>query len=329
MKSIIGGAIYIGSKYITRGQSTLYYEKFDMVSPYWHQYMTNILAAKSESQTQSSSYSDATKQSTGLVFKIPIYNNMPDSACALPTSDGSPNDKLASLSVDGYSLTPTFSKDTTAYDLIVDNSVASVNIAAQTIDSTAETSGTGTIQLSVGTNTVNVAVTAQNGDTRTYTVTIVRKEGAAPGGNTDTTPGYTTEYKLDTTAGTISKVGVGSAASDVLNGINFTGGTYGKVLNADGSENSGIVGTGNQLVIYNSSGSQVAQYTFVIYGDLNGDGKIDVYDLIYMRRHLLGISQLQGAYYTAADTNRGNDGVDVYDLIYLRRHLLDIAYISQ
>ena len=354
MKSIIGGAIYIGSKYITRGQNTLYYEKFDLVSPYWHQYMTNILAARSESQTQSSSYSTTTKQNTALVFKIPVYNNMPDTACALPTGDGSPNDKLAALGVDGYSLTPTFTKDTTSYDLIVDNSVASVNVAAQTVDSTAAISGTGSAALSVGTNTVNVVVTAQNGDTKTYTITIVRKESASTGGGTgsgtgstdqggtggnqsggstdggsSSPSGYTTDYKLDSTAGTISKVGVGSAASDVLGSISFTGGAYGKILNADGSENSGIVGTGNQLAIYNSSGSQIAEYTFVIYGDLNGDGQIDVYDLIYMRRHLLGISQLQGAYYAAADTNRGNDGVDVYDLIYLRRHLLDIAYISQ
>ena len=30
MKSVIGGAIYIGSRYINRGQNTIYYEKFDM-----------------------------------------------------------------------------------------------------------------------------------------------------------------------------------------------------------------------------------------------------------------------------------------------------------
>ena len=44
MKSVIGGAIYIGSRYINRGQNTIYYEKFDMVTPYTHQYMTNVLA---------------------------------------------------------------------------------------------------------------------------------------------------------------------------------------------------------------------------------------------------------------------------------------------
>ena len=48
MKSVIGGAIYIGSRYINRGQNTIYYEKFDMVTPYTHQYMTNVLAPRSE-----------------------------------------------------------------------------------------------------------------------------------------------------------------------------------------------------------------------------------------------------------------------------------------
>ena len=48
MKSIIGGAIFLGKSYINRGQDTLYYEKFDMTGK-GHQYMTNVLAPRSES----------------------------------------------------------------------------------------------------------------------------------------------------------------------------------------------------------------------------------------------------------------------------------------
>ena len=43
-------------------------------------------------------------KSTALTFKIPVYNNMPETTCPMPTIDGSPNNKLSSISVDGYAL---------------------------------------------------------------------------------------------------------------------------------------------------------------------------------------------------------------------------------
>lgn len=329
MKSIIGGAIYIGSQYINRGQNTIYYEKFDLVSPYWHQYMTNILAARSESQTASKAYSDTAKQNTALIFKIPVYNNMPASACAIPSGDGSPNNRLNSLSVDGYGITPSFQMNTTSYDVIVPYNTSSVRINAGTVDGNARVDGAGTHNLQVGSNQIKVTVTAQNGSKKVYSLNVVRKEGSQSGGGSQSGSGFTTDYQVNNDTKTLTKVGVGSQASDVLSKISYTNGAYGKVLNADGSENQGTVATGSQLVVYQSDGKELSRYTFVIYGDLNGDGVVDVYDLIYMRRHLLDISKLTGAYAQAADTNRGNDGIDVYDLIYLRRHLLDIEYIKQ
>lgn len=361
MKSIVGGAIYLGKGYINRGQDTLYYEKFDLISPYTHQYMTNILAPRSEAQTASKAYNQDAKNNTAIVFKIPVYNNMPASACPIPTGDGSPNNALKLLSVDGQTLTPTFSMFTTSYDVIVENSVTSVNVSAQQADSTAKVSGTGTHNLNVGNNTITVNVVSQSGQTFTYTINVVRKE-AASGGNTGgntgcdsgsggnsgsssggpdggtgsdggsgsgDNAGFTTDYNLDSSEQTVSGVGVGSNASDVLNSVKCFGGATAKILKPDGSENTGVVGTGNRLVIYNASGKEIQSYTFIVYGDMNGDGKIDIYDLIKMRQHLLNIRHLDGVYQKAADTNRKNDGIDIYDLIKLRQHLLNISYIRQ
>ena len=84
MNSIVGGAKIIGKNYINRGQNTLYYEKFDMITPYSHQYMTFILAPRQESVTASKAYSEQVKSSTALRFVIPIYNDMPYEACPLP-----------------------------------------------------------------------------------------------------------------------------------------------------------------------------------------------------------------------------------------------------
>ena len=110
----------------------------------------------------STAYSDEMKQ-TALEFKIPVYTNMPATACTKLAVDGSPNNKLGGLAVDGFALTPTFQMDTTSYDLIVDHSVASVTVQASAIDSSASVSGTGSVNLQSGVNEIRVNVTAQNG----------------------------------------------------------------------------------------------------------------------------------------------------------------------
>ena len=100
-----------------------------------------------------------------------------------------------------------------------------------------------------------------------------------------------------------------------------------KVLKADGTENTGAVGTGNKIAVY-ANGTLVKQYDVVIYGDINGDGKISVVDLVMMQKQILGTSQLSGAYAAAADISR--DGkVSVKDLVLLQKHIINAAQIEQ
>ncbi len=39
-------------------------------------------------------YSEATLNNTSFKFIIPVYDNMPEDVCAIPTGDGSPNNRL-------------------------------------------------------------------------------------------------------------------------------------------------------------------------------------------------------------------------------------------
>ncbi len=84
---------------------------------------------------------------------------------------------------------------------------------------------------------------------------------------------------------------------------------------------TGIVSTGNVLQVYDSKNKKISSYTLVIYGDVNGDGKINKTDLNRLNRHLNGTQKLTGCYLKAADTNRKKDGVNVLDLVYLNKHL--------
>lgn len=176
-KSIIGGAQNYGDNYVKAGQNTFYLKKFNVQGSnlYKHQYMTNIQGAASEAERLSKAYSSV--KDSALEFQIPVYNNMPETACAAPVGDGSPNNKLSSLSAEGYSLTPSFGKDTESYNLIVNTSASSIQVNAAAADSKASVSGAGSIPLNGSTTDIAITVTAENGSARTYTIHVVKQDG--------------------------------------------------------------------------------------------------------------------------------------------------------
>ncbi|MBR6003159.1 MAG: hypothetical protein IK068_00385, partial [Lachnospiraceae bacterium] len=90
-KSIDGGGDVIADGYVLKGQDTLYLQKFN-VNPasgrmYGHQYMQNISAASSESSSTKKMYVGAGSLDQVFVFKIPVFNDMPDTPCAYPDSN--------------------------------------------------------------------------------------------------------------------------------------------------------------------------------------------------------------------------------------------------
>ena len=172
-KSINGSAKYIADKYVSLGQNTLYFQKFNVVNSkngiYSHQYMSNIVAASYESARLKKAYSDL---NTKLIFRIPVYNNMPSAKCVKPTSDSNPNTYLSKLWVDGYSFTTEFSSVNSTYYLTVGSDVESVNIGAEAVSSSSSVGGTGTYTLNSGENRIQVVCKAQNGATKGYTIII-------------------------------------------------------------------------------------------------------------------------------------------------------------
>ena len=88
----------------------------------------------------------------------------------------SSDNNLASLEVEGYTLSPEFNKNTTNYKVEVDSDTTSVNVKATANDSKARVSGIGDIEVGEGANTINVVVEAENGSTKTYTIVVNVKE---------------------------------------------------------------------------------------------------------------------------------------------------------
>jgi len=345
-KSIIEGAVYYGEGYVAVGQDTMYLKKFDLVGTlYTHQYMTNIQGAASEGQHLAEAYEDEATGTyseaavnTELTFKIPVYLNMPSKACAKPTGDGCPNYMLKSLEVVGESLTPTFSMYDTEYDLIVSYKSSKVTIQATPQHSSAKIEGAGEVSLAVGENIFDIKVTAENGNERVYTLTIIREEQSAEEPDEPDVPDEpivipdpvlsTSVYKISDSDFYIT--GIKSfpvTVEDFKKNLTVTDGTM-KVLAADGSEKTGNVGTGTVVKIYNTEGEEKSSYTVIVYGDANGDGIVNAKDLLTIQKNNIQVKALSGVYLTASDVTR--DGkVNAKDLLLVQKNNIKVSTIDQ
>lgn len=88
-KAIKGGAVWIASGYIDKGQNTLYFQKFDVLDDgtekYNHQYAQNIQMAYSEGLRYYRSYDSIGMTDAAFEFIIPVYDNMPSKYGSLPS----------------------------------------------------------------------------------------------------------------------------------------------------------------------------------------------------------------------------------------------------
>lgn len=84
----------------------------------------------------------------------------------------STNNNLKNLTVEGYELNPGFNKDVTEYKLVVDQKIEKINVIAEKEDSKASVAGAGEINLSLGENTIEVKVTAENGNEKKYKLIV-------------------------------------------------------------------------------------------------------------------------------------------------------------
>ena len=126
---------------------------------------------------------------TSYTFTVTARNAVGSSAASSPsnsvTTAASSDATLSSLGVSSGSLSPSFTSSTTSYSVAVAGSVSSITVtptanqsgASITVNGTSVSSGnaSGAISLTVGSNTIHVNVTAQDGTTtQSYILTITR-----------------------------------------------------------------------------------------------------------------------------------------------------------
>ena len=94
------------------------------------------------------------------------------------------------------------------------------------------------------------------------------------------------------------------------------------VLKVDGSPASGetLLATAAKLRIVNG-GETFAEFTVIISGDVNGDGKVGIGDFAKLRQQLLKGNIITGAFVYAGDLN-GDGALGIGDFAKLRQYLL-------
>lgn len=319
-KAIVGGAKWIASGYINKDQNTLYYQKFNVVNKVWtHQYMTNIMAPYQESEDIYKSYNDLGILDLSYVFVIPYYKNMPSKACQLPkNSNASPNNWLSSLTVDGY----TFEFDggkTSGYSITVSGSVNTVNIAAKAVNSKATITGTGKIELSNGKNTQKIVVKAENGDTRTYYIDIVRSsENVIPLKGISLDKNELSMFNGETKTLTVM--------------YNPTNTTDNKSVIWSSSDNTvATVKDGKVVAIGKGEATitaKVGSYTAtckvvvsnnIIIGDIDADGYVTISDALLIFKYKTNEISLSATALKAADTDK-NGTVELADALRIFKY---------
>lgn len=313
--AIIGGASLLND-YIKYGQNTLYLQKFDFAGDTYYstQYMQNVRAPYSESYTAYSAYVKNNSLDIKFTFSVPVFKGtMPDkTSLDIKYNEDS---SLSKLSVTSCNLNPSFTSSAYNYTCYVDKKIDNITVNASPTASTSIVKGTGKFDLNKDVTVLEIIVTSAAGTTSTYKITVNKVDEVVL-----TPDEILAMMQISNKGGYISGFDLGSDANSFNKLLNSV---YPKAVSQI-SENK-VLYTGMNIKI--TSGI-TSNYTVVIYGDNNGDGVIDILDLLKIQKHLLGVNKLKNAYLNASDINKDGN-VDIIDLLKIQKHILNVSKIEQ
>lgn len=267
-KAITGGINFLASSYINQGQNTLYLQKFDVENSYnglyWHQYMQNLMAAQNEGTTLRNTYSSTNSISSEHTFIIPLYKNMPSTACNRP--DGSSN-------------------ATVSGDIVKINANGGLKMRNEPNGSVIGSVSSGEIVTRIEKATSKVAGTYWD---------KIRRSNGEEGYVARETYDYETEYKLyllplgddQSDTGDTGNVDSGNSESTDNTGENDNTTTY-KLGDVNGDGN---INASDYVLIKNHiMGATTLNNTAKSAADVNRDGNISASDYVLVKNYIMGV----------------------------------------
>ena len=138
-------------------------------------------------------------------------------------------------------------------------------------------------------------------------------------------PATITSSKYTVSGGYIRKITAGTTVADLIASINEKPNI--KVFKGN-QEVAGNTTVGTGMIVKLMDGNTVlATATVVVTGDINGDGKINITDMLAVKAHLLKKNTLTGAAAQAADTNN-NGEITVTDFLQIKASILGKSTIN-
>lgn len=89
------------------------------------------------------------------------------------------------------------------------------------------------------------------------------------------------------------------------------------------------IGTDSKLVLKDENGDKIYTYTFIIYGDVNGDGLVNSLDVLVLQKHILETKLLVGVFLKSGNISKNGALPSSLDVLKLQKHILEIKFIEQ
>lgn len=176
----------------------------------------------------------------------------------------SSNTMLSALTLDVEGISPEFNKDTDAYTLQVGSDVEAIQITATPEDEKATVQVQGNENLQEGENTVTITVTAEDGTTKVYTITVNKgnvEQVASLGLSTLTIAGIDMEEVFSpTTYEYTIEINEDVTQLDITAEANEEGATVEIVGNQDFQEGENIV----SIIVKSADGEETVTYQLTI-----------------------------------------------------------------
>lgn len=341
---IDGAKKVLAGGYISAGQVTKYFCKFDVVgneilresdgkktysSTYFfnHQYMTNLRDPSSQAYSLYCDYRDNGKLDSAFNFVIPVYNNMPAEAKA-PSS-------LYQIGGDLYYInslgkTGPYFRETAGGKILG-------SLYKDTVVILLENQGYWSkIRINKTTKYNNQALTWEDDSQIGYVATeylqkigtevpdyrdkVDMGNGNKPDPEEPVNPDpdipQSDIYKIDGENIVVLPV---VAVKDIKDSIKTA------IIKNNDTElknDEDLIPTNSVIEIENK------KYTVIKLGDVNCDGDVDIIDLALVKRHLEGITTLTGNQYKAAKLQKDSNEIDIIDMALLKRQLMKTQYIT-
>lgn len=321
--SIIGGTEIIAQSYISRGQDTLYFQKFDVENSdgnlYWHQYMQNILAAQSEGSTLRKTFESVGSVDAAYTFIIPLYKNMPSSAAARPSTTSSPSTPTTTDLVKVNVTNSLYLRSEPSKTATKIGSIYKDEIVTRLVKATDKVDGTYWDYVMKADGTKGYAARQTYDLESTYKLYLVPvnqetpSEPEQPEDNSNVIKND--KVKVNTESNQVSTI-PGATVNDFANLI----GKDVVVKNVNGQVLSSEAKLSTGCVIDDI-------YTVAVLGDVNGDGEVKATDYMTIKNYIMNGKQLSEIEKKAADVNKDGN-VKATDYMTIKNYIMGTGNIN-